>query len=135
SLRFWQSILRRDPAVFEPAFPGARHAQAKLSFNVLRAKSGRILFDDESANMAVIVFRPNYFHVGDRNVADPAFAAVQHIMIAVTFGARFHTARIRTVPVFRQRETTDAFSRNQSRQPARMLLGCAEGMNRVNRER
>src|SRR6266699_2117216 len=33
--------------------------------------------------------------------------------------------------MFCQRKTSDAFARYQSRQPARMLLGRAEGMNRV----
>ena len=56
-------------------------------------------------------------------------------MIAVAHGAGLHAAGVRAVTVFGQRETTDAFARDQSRQPARMLLGTAERMNRIDGER
>src|ERR1700726_1834053 len=56
-------------------------------------------------------------------------------MIAVTRGASFHTAWIRAVPMFSQPETSDAFARNQPRQPARVLFGSAKGMNRVDGKR
>ena len=88
------AIFLRDAAVFEPAFRRARHAQAELPLNILRAESGRVLLHDESAHSSVIVLRPNYFHIRDGRVADPALAPIQDIMIAVACGAGFHSARV-----------------------------------------
>ena len=59
----------------------------------------------------------------------------RYIMIAVALGAGLHAARIRTVPMFGQRETADAFARDQARQPAFVLLGRAERMDRMNGKR
>src|SRR5207245_9972214 len=110
-----QSILRGNATAFEPEFRRARHAQTELSFNILRANSGRGFFHDEPADTSVVVFCPNHFDLGNGCVTDPALAAVQNIMIAHAFGASFHATRIRAVSVFRQRETTGALAGNQSR--------------------
>ena len=56
-------------------------------------------------------------------------------MIAVTLRAGFHPARIRSMSVFRQSETTHALARHQSGQPARVLLRRTEGMDCMDRER
>src|SRR5205814_7710738 len=61
----FRSILCRDAAVLEPALRRARHAQAEFSIDVLCTKPGSILFHNESAHVAVVVLRPNNFHVGD----------------------------------------------------------------------
>jgi len=66
----------RYAAVFEPAFRRARHAQPEFSFDILCAKPGRIFFNDESADFSIVIFCPHHFHICDRRIADPAFAAV-----------------------------------------------------------
>src|SRR5438132_7371013 len=110
-------MLRRYAAVFEPACRRRRHAQTEFSLDILRAKPASILLHDESAYLPVVVLRPDHFHVRYGRVANPAFAPIQYIMSAIACGAGLHAARIGTVPMLRQRETTDAFARHQSGQP------------------
>ena len=89
-----QTIPDRNPAILEPAFRRARHPEAEFSLDILGAKSGRIFLDNEPSDFSIVLFRPNNFDVGDRHIADPAFAAIQNVMITVARRARFHAAGI-----------------------------------------
>src|SRR5205807_2669349 len=89
-----QTIPGRYPAVLEPAFRCARHAQTKLSLDVLCAKPGRILLYDKSAHMPIVILCPNNFNIRNRSIADPALAAVQNVMTTFALGAGFHSAGI-----------------------------------------
>src|SRR5919109_5667096 len=125
-------ILRWYPAVLEPTLGRARHSQTEFAFNVLTAKSGRIFLHHKSGHVSIVILSPNNFHICDRGIADPALAAVQNVVIAIPPRASLHSAGIRSVSVFSERKTADAFTRYEPRQPARMLLRRAERMNRVN---
>src|SRR4029077_13272372 len=96
-----QTILRRYAAIFEPAFGRARHAQTEFSLNIVCAESGRVLLHHKSANTTIVVFRPHHLYIRDGGIADPTLAAVQNVMIDLASGARFHTAWVRAVSMFR----------------------------------
>src|SRR5207248_5196550 len=89
----------------------------------------------KSAPAAIVIFGPDNFDVRDRRVADPAFAAVQNVMVTIASGARFHTAWIRPVSMLRERKTTDPLARHEPWQPTRLLLRPAERMDCLYRER
>ena len=56
---------------------------AVLPVITVASKPGRALLDQVAADVAVLVARPDDHHVGDRRVADPALAAVEHVLVAV----------------------------------------------------
>ena len=51
-------------------------------------------FGVAAADMTVVILGPNNFHIRDRCVADPTFAAVQNVMIALACSASFHAAGV-----------------------------------------
>src|SRR5438552_1880825 len=98
-------------------------------------KARRIFLDHKSAHAAIVIFCPDNFDVSDRRCTDPAFAAIQNVMVTIASGAGFHPARIRAVPVFRQGKGTDAIAGYESWQPMLLLLRRPERLDRLNRER
>ena len=62
------------------------------------------VFDDEGADLAVVVAGPDHHDAGDGAVADPPFRPVQHPRITIAAGSGFQGDHVRAVSGFGQCE-------------------------------
>ena len=77
---------------------GNGRAQADLAVDGGRAQPLHALFEDEAADLAVIVaahdLAPHHEDVGDRAVGDPHLVAGQAVAVGGLDGACLHAARV-----------------------------------------
>src|SRR2546422_568747 len=79
-------------------------------------------WDEEPADVAVVVPRPRDDDVGDRAVADPALGAVDDPVVAVAARRRLERDRVRPVVGLGERERADRLELRHGPEPPLLLL-------------
>src|SRR5690606_24323765 len=86
---------------------GDRDAKANLAVNDRGAEALPSLLQDETADHAIVGFRPDDENISDGRIGDPRLGSFQRIAALYLAGARFHRAWVRAVVRLRQPEAAD----------------------------
>src|SRR6185295_7798256 len=111
-----------------------RRTQRELALDLRRGEPRCSFFDDETAN-AFFGLRPAHAQIRDRAVGDPHLRAVDHPVLAATFGVRLHVAGIGPALRLREAEAADELALRHARQVLLLLLFRAKRIDRIHAER
>ncbi len=90
--------------------------------------------DDEAPDVPVVVTRPDHDDVGERRVADPAFAPVKDPLVPVAAGTGLQVHDVRAVLWLGQRERPDPIEALHRGEPPVLLLLRAQHRDGAERE-
>src|SRR5580700_11824048 len=105
--------------------------------NVVGLESRAVFFDEEPANLVVLVFHlgPDDGNVGDAAGGDPHLLAVENVFVAHLAGAGSHAAGIGAETGLGESEAAELFALLHGWQPGLLLLFTAEGMDGIHDQR
>ena len=129
-----ENAFRPDPAVLERELRRDRRAQRHLSLVLERREPGVPALDEKPTDHAVQL-GPDDRDVRDRPVRNPGFRSVQHEAVPVFSRRGPHARRVGAEVRLRQTEASDRRGGRELRDPAVLLFGRAEGVDRVHHER
>src|SRR5262249_7481785 len=122
---------------FHDDLAGDGGAQTQLTADFRRGEPGHALFEDETANFAVmrIRFRPHNKDIVDRSVGNQSFRAGEAVAAGDFLRARLHASRIGTGVRLCQPEAAYPFAAGELWQIFPPLLFRAVGLDRIHDKR
>ena len=121
-----EGVLLGDEHLIHHDLAGDRCAQTHLAVDRRCAQPLHALVENEAADLAGIVLRPDDEDVGDRAVTDPHLRAAERIATGHPAGACRHAAGVRTVIGLGQTEAADPLATGELRQVLLSLCFGAE---------
>src|SRR5260370_6035847 len=89
-----------------------------LASHDLRVKTRRALFDEEAANVAIVIACPDNRNVGKGGVANPALGSIDDILVSCAMSARLQRHCIGAMIRLGQGESADLLQSCHLRPPA-----------------
>jgi len=108
-----KDVLLRHKYVVHDDFAGNGRTQTDLAVNRRCSQTLPAFFKNKATNVAFIVLRPHYKHIGDRAVGDPHLAARQAVATLYRTRTGNHRTRVRAVVWLSQTEAANPLARCQ----------------------